>query len=157
MRLPRDRGLLSKHLLHALQTGSSLPPGLWADRAPVPDLLHDEDAQLTLWVLYELHYRGFDDAASDREWDPALLELRAGIEAQLERELREATAPLLRQVPDCGDVGDQLLAFVAADDGVSTGPAAARTADSKLVSRRPRMLSRLGSHSQSGSTPSKPR
>ena len=70
MRLPRDRGLLSKHVLHALQTGGSLPSGLWADHGPKADLLHDEDAQLTLWVLYELHYRGFDDAAGDLECGP---------------------------------------------------------------------------------------
>jgi hypothetical protein len=129
MRLPRDRGLLSKHVLHALQTGGSLPSGLWADHGPAADLLHDEDAQLTLWVLYELHYRGFDDAAGDLEWDPALLELRAGIEAGLERELRAATAARLRQVPDSGDVGEQLLAFVAADDGPSTAAYLQRSAD----------------------------
>ena len=129
MRLPRDRGLLSKHVLHALQTGGSLPSGLWADHGPVADLLHDEDVQLTLWVIYELHYRGFDDAPIDREWDPALLELRAGIEAGLERELRAATAARLRQVPDSGDVGEQLLAFVAADDGPSSAAYLQRSAD----------------------------
>ena len=120
MRLPSDRGLLSKHVLHALQTGDDLPSDLYADdemrTAPV---LHDEDVQLTLWVLYELHYRGFDGVAVDREWDPGLIALRLRIEAQLEHELRAGTAEALAGLPETADVGQQLLGFVASDRGAS--------------------------------------
>ncbi len=129
MRLPSDRGLLSKHVLHALATGGDPPPDLFADDATRPTpVLHDEDVQLALWVLYELHYRGFDDVDVDREWDPALIALRLRIERVVEREIRSATADRLRDLPDIDDVGRQLLAFVAADRGVSVASYLQRSA-----------------------------
>jgi hypothetical protein len=79
----------------------------------------DPDAQLALWVLYELHYRGFDDAAGDHEWDPELLRLRGALERRFEGELRQATSPLLAEVDEETDVAEALLALVAADTGPS--------------------------------------
>jgi hypothetical protein len=38
------------------------------------------DVQLTLYVCYELHYRGFAGVDSGWEWNPALLQLRARLE-----------------------------------------------------------------------------
>jgi hypothetical protein len=51
-----------------------------------------EDAQLALYVCYELHYRGFRDAAAGWEWDAGLLGLRARLEADFLRALRAETA-----------------------------------------------------------------
>jgi Iron-containing redox enzyme len=41
---------------------------------------YGEDLQLALYCLYELHYRGFADAAPDMEWNPDLLAVRAELE-----------------------------------------------------------------------------
>ena len=46
------------------------------------------DATLTLWMLHELHYRGFDDSDERAEWDPRLLAVRADLETELEDRLR---------------------------------------------------------------------
>jgi hypothetical protein len=38
------------------------------------------DLQLTLYVCYELHYRGFDGVNPRWEWNPALLHVRGRLE-----------------------------------------------------------------------------
>jgi len=119
MRLPHERGPVSRHVIQALSSGAdpatpiALGPGA---------LIEDADAQLALWVIYELHYRGFDGVPPDREWDVGLLAIRRAIEGRLEQELRDATRDLLRDAPRDGDIGQQLLDLVAAD--VSPSPAA---------------------------------
>ena len=85
--------------------------------------------QLALWVLYELHYCGFEDAVGDHEWDPALLRLRGTIEARFEGELREATKGLVAEIDPAADVADALLALVAADSGPSVASFLHRHAD----------------------------
>lgn len=45
------------------------------------------DLQLALFVLYELHYRGFVGVDERWEWDAGLLHLRAGLEAAFEEAL----------------------------------------------------------------------
>ena len=35
--------------------------------------------ELALWLLYELHHRGFDEVDDALEWDPALLAVRADL------------------------------------------------------------------------------
>ncbi|WP_226346518.1 iron-containing redox enzyme family protein [Agilicoccus flavus] len=116
MNLPEPRGPLSAAVIASLRGGT--PPEAVAVDEQVP-VLSDEDAQLALWVLFELHFRGFDDVAGDREWDPALLRLRGNLEARMEAELREATRPALHAAPDSGDLAEDLFALVAADHGPS--------------------------------------
>lgn len=117
MLLPPDRGPLSLAVLTSLRTGEPLVEPDDVPRARDASVLHDADVQLTLWVLYELHYRGFEDVVGDREWDTVLLGLRARLEESFEGALREATRETVAAVADEGEVGDQLLRFVAADDG----------------------------------------
>ncbi len=69
--------------------------------APEPTrtrILEDDDAQLALWVLYELHYRDFDGVPADMEWDAGLVALRRSLELRFERELREAVEPALKEL-----------------------------------------------------------
>jgi hypothetical protein len=49
---------------------------------------YGEDLQLALYVLYELHYQGFEHVPDDLEWDSALLALRDAIEGRFLGALR---------------------------------------------------------------------
>jgi heme oxygenase-like protein len=85
LRLPRARGETTEALLAALQAS----PGVMT---PVPtgaedDALGGEDLHLALYLLYELHYRGLPGIDDRWEWDPALLSLRAELEARFEAAL----------------------------------------------------------------------
>jgi hypothetical protein len=111
MELPEARGALSSDLISALRDKDvTLTP-------PEPD--DDEDLHLTLWTLYELHYRGFDEVDDAREWDPDLLALRARLEAQFEAELRAACSSIVDLAADQESVPDQLVAITAYDTDVS--------------------------------------
>jgi Iron-containing redox enzyme len=116
MHLPQERGPISRRVSQALTAEDE---GTLAVALGPGDVTGDEDVQLALWMIYELHYRGFDGVPDDREWDPALLGLRRSIERRFERELRSATRERMESVPDEGDVGALLLELVAADDGPS--------------------------------------
>jgi len=124
MRLPAPRGPLSSSLLEALLAA---PPG------PVPavrtaaedvvgasgDVLADEDVQLALLVLYELHYRGLDGVDERWEWSPELLAVRGDLERAFEAAVR-ALAP----VPEtpatrAAEVAEALFAITSADEGPS--------------------------------------
>ncbi|MFE2147131.1 iron-containing redox enzyme family protein [Streptomyces sp. NPDC059456] len=77
--LVEGRGELSRAVTDALRSGR--PPAY----DPEPVLRADplgEDLQLALYLLYELHYRGFEDVDDAREWDPDLLQLRQTLEGR---------------------------------------------------------------------------
>ena len=116
MLLPHARGPVSGHVLAMLRRPEPCDSTVALGPGPVTT---DPDAQLALWVLYELHYRGFEDSAGDHEWDPELLRLRGEIERRFEGELRSATTAVLAEVDDVEDVADALLAIVAGDNGPS--------------------------------------
>ena len=110
MRLPRPRGPRSTwlcDLLHqqAPETEHQDPPAQ-ESRA---------DDALTLWILHELHYRGFDAVDERWEWSAATLTLRAELEADFEARLRAAYEPL----ESTGDVAVDVKAVIAADTGAS--------------------------------------
>jgi heme oxygenase-like protein len=89
--LPLARGPLSEMLLVELSRGPhALPPS--PAEAVGPDVLGDEDLQLSLYLCYELHYRGLHGVDERWEWDPSLLALRAELEATFEDALRYAVA-----------------------------------------------------------------
>lgn len=76
--LPEARGALSAAVCAALGTGTAgplPPPGSAAVADPFGD-----DLQLALYVLYELHYQGFDGVGDRWEWDPDLLRVRRALE-----------------------------------------------------------------------------
>ncbi|WP_428964906.1 iron-containing redox enzyme family protein [Micromonospora fluostatini] len=130
MRLPAARGPVSELVFQALRRApGKLPPDLGPTVPRTGDALSDEDLQILLFALYELHYRGWDDVADEWEWDPALLALRRTAEAEFESSLRR----LVGRPPEGfdRDLPRALAALVAADDGPSlatelgrrTGPA----------------------------------
>jgi hypothetical protein len=117
-RLPRPRGPLSAQLLERLRMAPHEIPDPVA-RPRRADPLGDEDLQLALYVLYELHYRGFADVDDDWEWNPSLLGLRGQLEEELEAGVTAAVgAPASVDVPAEGmDVA--LHEIAKADDAPS--------------------------------------
>jgi heme oxygenase-like protein len=74
-------------VLAALRDGA--PP---RDLPPMPEP-YGEDAQLTLYCLYELHYQGFAGVDAEREWDLDLLRVRQALEREFLTALRADTPP----------------------------------------------------------------
>lgn len=94
--LPDPRGPLSAALLAALTDPRQPAPDPRAAERADP---YGEDLQLALYLLYELHYRGFEQVAEDREWDPALMPLRQALENRFLGALR-ADVPARRSVDE---------------------------------------------------------
>jgi hypothetical protein len=85
--LPPARGPLSAAVLDGLTGAAPVPqPGspLVRAAAATPDPIADGDLQLSLALLYELHYTGLPGVSDDREWDPALVALRRELERPLQ-------------------------------------------------------------------------
>jgi hypothetical protein len=102
MKLPSPRGPVSTVLIATLGgSARHLEPTL-ADRfaGSGKEALVDEDLQLTLFVLYELAYRGWDGVDDQWEWQPDLIRLRTAAEDRFERALRALTASSGDAVPD---------------------------------------------------------
>ncbi len=134
MQLPVARGPLSGAVVDALAGRDGLDAGTVLDRlADLPedaDLLTDGDFHLALWVLYELHYGGFDGVDPDLEWDPDLVRVRTALERPLEAELRRRTDPHVQRVLDAdvdadgdgdgdGDLAERLFDLSATFEGPS--------------------------------------
>ncbi|AEV85586.1 hypothetical protein ACWT_4564 [Actinoplanes sp. SE50] len=108
MKLPSPRGSLSSALIDTLG-------GVTRDLTAEPD--SDEDLQLSLFVCYELAYRGWDGVDDAWEHDPDLLRLRTDLESRYADTLHALVgAP---EPADPSTVPAQLAAIVAADDGPS--------------------------------------
>jgi hypothetical protein len=116
-RLPTPRGPISERLIAAL----SCPPGtLLGGTVPSPaDPLSDDDLHLSLYVLYELHYRGFDGVEDRWEWDLGALELRARLEAAFEAGLGAALAGWTPPEADATTMDVALRRVIDEDDGPS--------------------------------------
>ncbi|QLQ35536.1 iron-containing redox enzyme family protein [Micromonospora robiginosa] len=126
--LPPARGPVSAALLDALRgSPGELPAGLGDGFAAVAAPLTDEDLQLTLFLCYELHYRGWRDVAEEWEWEPSLLALRARAERLFEAALRRLAGPLPAVLPAA--LPATLADLVAADDGPPLAATLQRRAD----------------------------
>jgi hypothetical protein len=94
-----------------------------------PEPGSDDDAAVTLWALYELFYRGFEDVDDDLEWHPALLAVRRRLERGLEQRLR-TRYPGHRPAED---FADDFFAFVGDHDGPSLAAHVQQDADRDQV------------------------
>ena len=137
MIIPEPRGPISAGVL-ALLAGEPAgnPAGLAALHALVQgqlsvstDVIADDDVQLALFCLYELHYGGLDGVNDRWEWHPGLIGVRQLLEEPFEARLRheagQVTAPVSR--PDtrtpASDTTAALLFHLAAQD---SGPSVSR-------------------------------
>ena len=121
MLCPQPRGVLSTMVRASLLRRAELDPDVLArqaDEVPSEDLLRDGDVQLALWMLYELHFGGFDDVSGDLEWDPGLLRARGVLERRLEGDLRRRAHDRVQEALDAeGALPERIFDMVAADDG----------------------------------------
>ena len=110
MKLPAARGSLSASLIDALGRATAALP-----LSVAPD--DDEDLHLSLFLLYELAYRGWDGVDDRWEWDLGLLRLRAELEQRFSDHLREIAG--MPERVDPAEVPAGLAEIVEADDGPS--------------------------------------
>ena len=134
MQLPEARGPLSRAVLDALAGRSALDvealTPLFHSTSRDRDLLTDDDLHVALWVMYELHYRGFDGIEEDLEWDPGLIALRRALERRFEGELRRRAEPYVAQVADAdGDLAERLFDLAGTFEGPSVASFIHREAD----------------------------
>jgi hypothetical protein len=132
MPAPEARGPLSAALLDALRAGTpddTLRQAAVTAVARADDLLTDDDVQVALFVLYELHYGGVRGVADDLEWDTALLAARAVLERALEQAVRAVVPVPELPEPTAEAVSAALFALAAADSGPSVSRWVARKAD----------------------------
>lgn len=111
--LPRPRGPLSALLIDCLQSNRSVPSD-WPETSDDP--LTSDDAQLALYLCYELHYRSFAGVDDRWEWDPGLLALRGRLERRFQDRLYDHVgAP----VPLAASVAGAIRDLIASAEGPS--------------------------------------
>ncbi|MGB4136293.1 MAG: iron-containing redox enzyme family protein [Microbacterium sp.] len=97
------------------------------------DLMHDDDVQLALFLLYASHYGSLPGLDADREWDAGLLSIRRVLENAFEAALRDRV-----DVPELPErraeaVAEALFALTAEDGGPSLAKYVAAKADATQV------------------------
>lgn len=123
--LPRARGPFSELVLAMLRgEAHSLAPLRTGD-----DVILDEDAQLALWLLLELHHRGLRGVDPELEWDPQVIRVRRELEEAHLAALRELVRDRLALVDPDEDLARQIATLLAQDDGPSVADFLARRAD----------------------------
>ena len=121
MKLPAARGPLSEALIAALGQDPhdlDLPAAdLLAEHTDPAAALADEDLQLSLFICYELHYRGWDGVDDDWEWNPGLLRVRAVAERRFETALRALVGPADDIDLSTAQAASRALVALTADTG----------------------------------------
>ncbi|WP_132994261.1 iron-containing redox enzyme family protein [Gordonia zhaorongruii] len=128
MPMPTPRGPVSGCLIAALEDPlrSRDDLHLAVDDAVTAtvDILADDDLQLALTLLYELHLRGIEGIDDAAEWDVDLLAVRA----QIEQHVGAALDDLVGSVDDPGDVTQALFRTGESSDGPPLAKYMARSA-----------------------------
>ena len=89
---------------------------------------YGDDLQLALYVLYELHYQGFQDVPDSLEWDSGLLACRAALEDRFLGALRE-DLPV-----DATETAAQALDDSSSNRSATTAPASRTSSATKALS-----------------------
>ncbi|MCU1559331.1 iron-containing redox enzyme family protein [Mycetocola sp.] len=117
------RGPLSTRLLELLSAAPEGSPDLLtlADEALVhaAEIVHDDDIQLSLFVLYGLHYGSVVETDDAWEWHPSLISLRRHLEAAFEAELRRVVPVPALPEPTSAAVAAALFALTGEEPGPS--------------------------------------
>lgn len=118
--MPEPRGPLSRILGDTLIGRLTISADLMecARESATASVISNDDVQVSLLTLYELHYRGITGVSERWEWDPNLLAVRALLEGRFEAELRDRTVlPTL----DGRGVAETLFTLTAPSPGRDTG------------------------------------
>lgn len=127
MLTPKGRGALSESLFAALRAMQADDDYLAASVPEEPDSV--DDAQIALWALFELSYRGFEDVDPGLEWNPDLLRIRRRLEVDFEHRLHARFGP-----PEVGpDLAASIFDYVEGHDGRSVAAYVQRGADRDQV------------------------
>ena len=123
---PAPRGPLSAEILELLADDTQDAAGL-ADRAAdavdrAADIARDDDVQVSLFLLYALHYGSLADLPVAREWDLDLLGARRVLESAFEAQLRAEI-----EIPDAPEpTADAVARLLFSMTAPSPGPSLAR-------------------------------
>ena len=126
--LPVPRGPLSEALARVLGEPPAPRRSLELPEAAADDGVFGEDFQLSLYLLYELHYRGFRQVDDRWEWHPDLIALRSDLEADFEAALRERL-PAGDAPADPARLGASIMKLIEAEDGPQLSVRIERSAD----------------------------
>lgn len=134
MKSPEARGAASSALLRLLpQTPNAeginaLHREVRAALGGSSGILEDDDLQLTLFCLYELHYGGIEGTHPEWEWEPGLIGIRREIERDFEAALRAVVDLPSLEPRDSDGVAAVLFELAAADSGPSVSRFVAKKA-----------------------------
>lgn len=128
--LPSARGPLGDAVRKRLtgETDAVTVRSAQAAVAEASDLLHDDDVQLALFLLYASAYGSLPGLDPRLEWDPELIAVRGVLEAAFEQRLREVVPIPEMPEPTVDAVGRALFTLAADDDGPSLSRYLARKA-----------------------------
>lgn len=117
------RGPLSTRLLELLSAAPDGDPDLLTRAGEAlersTEIVHDDDIQLTLFVLYGLHYGSVIETDDAWEWHPSLIALRRHLESAFEAELRRVVLVPELPEPTSAAVAAALFALTGEDSGPS--------------------------------------
>lgn len=129
----QPRGPLSALVLARLTGGDPAageqPALLARDLASASDLVHDDDVQLALFLLYASHYGSLAGLDADREWDGELLGIRRVLEDAFEAELRERVEVPQPPAAEAAAVAEALFSLTGEEGGPSLARFVAKKAD----------------------------
>ncbi|MBT2549420.1 iron-containing redox enzyme family protein [Arthrobacter sp. ISL-65] len=153
MKKPEPRGPVSAELIDLLTRrpgadGAAQTEllGLVTETARLTDdILTDDDLQLALFCLYELHYGGLEGVDDLWEWEPGLIAVRRLLEEPFEQALRSAALvaagppadgnnAAAEGKPDSDAVAEMLFALAAQDGGPSLSRYVAKKATIEQLS-----------------------
>ena len=137
MKIPAARGPVSTALFNALKElpgmdGAALEALHRTVAGHLPetlDIIGDDDLQLTLFCLYELHYSGLEGVGDEWEWAPELIRVRQRLEKPFEAALREAAAAAAGDLDlpaEPGVTSDAVADILFGLAGRDTGPSLSR-------------------------------
>lgn len=136
MKLPSPRGPVSTALLDVLQKApvsddatAALLQEVQTALEQQENIVTDDDLQLTLFCLYELHYGGLEGADERWEWNPGLIECRNRIEEVFEAALRSAVELPRLDATDSDAVASVLFEMTGKEGGPSMSRFLAKKAD----------------------------
>jgi len=133
MHIPEPRGPISAALLAMLAGQPTASPSALAELqalvtaqlAEAEEVIENDDVQLALFCLYELHYGGLDGVDDGWEWNPGLITIRQLLEQPFERKLLAAAKTAVPEVPPlpaAGPVSDGVATVLFALAAAETGP-----------------------------------